>query len=98
MKITYLLPLLFFSLFDFSLKASAQEIKLLTNLSKELGSSEYRLMESVELEGTLYFTTWSGTGTHLWRTDGGRTALVYQWPLATLVSGDYAVNKLYVYG
>jgi ELWxxDGT repeat protein len=76
--------------------ARAQEVKLLTNLSKELATSEFRLMESVEMGGNVYFTTWSTKGTELWRSNGQTAALIYRWPQAPF-KVDYAVNKLYVY-
>ncbi len=74
-----------------------QGITMLRNLSSSslLGTNEYRIMESVEMGGKLYFSTWSDRGTELWYTDGVVTAAIYEWPMADL-KHDYALNKLYV--
>jgi ELWxxDGT repeat protein len=80
----------------FAVQSQAQNIQMLSNLSQQLGTSEYRLMESVEMGGNLYFTTWSTKGTELWQTNGRACNLIYQWKQAKF-QYEYAVNKLYAY-
>jgi hypothetical protein len=66
MKAKFLSALLLCLFLFGPLVAQAQAITLVSNMSKMLGSNNYRVMESIEMGGKLYFSTWSDKGTHLW--------------------------------
>jgi ELWxxDGT repeat protein len=77
-----------------ALTGNAQKISFVYNLSNAVGPN-YQVMESVEIGGKLYFSTWADSGTTLWVVDGGNVSQVYHWGYDPR---DYALNKIYVYG